>query len=160
VIWQGSVLAGKLKKVRDNAIAWSFSPDGSSLAVTKSTRINGPMSELWLMDTNGDDLRKLDDAGEGNAFGFVQWSPDGNRIAYLRYVRKSGEFRRSMESRDLKGGPPATLLSDNALRSLYWLQMGVYFTSLVKATEQERPATTGSRASTQPRALFQPHRNS
>jgi Tol biopolymer transport system component len=29
-----------------------------------------------------------------------------------------------MESRDLKGGPPATLLSDNTLRSLYWLKDG------------------------------------
>jgi DNA-binding winged helix-turn-helix (wHTH) protein/Tol biopolymer transport system component len=124
VIWQGSVLGGKLKKVRDNAIAWTFSPDGSSIVVTKASRANGPMSELWLMDTNGNDLRKLDDAGETNAFGFVQWSPDSNRIAYLRYGRKSGEFRRSMESRDLKGGPPVTLLSNNALRSLYWLRDG------------------------------------
>jgi eukaryotic-like serine/threonine-protein kinase len=123
-IWQGSVLAGKLKKLRDNAIAWSFSPDGSSVAVTKSTRINDPMSELWLMGADGNDLRKLDYAGEANGFGFVQWSPDGNRIAYIRYVQKLGEFRRSMESRDLKGSPPVTLLSDNALRSLYWLQDG------------------------------------
>ncbi|MBB5318793.1 winged helix-turn-helix domain-containing protein [Tunturibacter empetritectus] len=124
VIWQGSVLAGKLKKVRDNAIAWTLSPDGSSIVLTKATRINGPMSELWLMDTKGNDLRKLDDAGEANAFGFVQWSPDSDRIAYLRYAGKSGQFQISMETRELKGGPPVTLLSDNALRSLYWLQDG------------------------------------
>ena len=124
MIWQGSVMAGKLKKVRDNAIAWSFSPDGSSVAVTKSPRNNCPMTELWLMDAEGNDLRKLDDAGDNNGFGFVQWSPDSNRIAYIRDVRTSGEFRRLMESRDLKGSPPVTLLSDNALRGLYWLQDG------------------------------------
>ena len=91
---------------------------GSSVAITKATRSHGPMCELWLMDTNGDDLRKLDGAGETDGFGFVQWSPDSNRLAYLRYVRKHEDFRVSMESRDLKGGPPITLLSDNALRSL------------------------------------------
>jgi len=124
VIWQGSVLATRLEKVRENAIAWTFSPDGSSIVITKPTKNNGPMSEMWLMDTSGNDLRLLDKAGETNAFGFVQWSPDGSRIAYLRYARKSGEFQVSMESRDFKGGPSLVLLSDNALRSLYWLQDG------------------------------------
>jgi hypothetical protein len=60
----------------------------------------------------------LDDAGEANAFDFVQWSPDVSRIAYLRYARKSGEFQISMESRGFKGEPPVVLLSNNALRSL------------------------------------------
>jgi Tol biopolymer transport system component len=125
VIWQGSVVAGKLKRIRDNAIAWTISPDGSSIVLTKATQINGPMSQLWLIDSNGSDLRKFDDGGETNAFGFVQWSPDGHRLAYLKYVRKAtGEFQVSMESRDMKGGPPVTLLSDNALRSLYWLPDG------------------------------------
>lgn len=124
VIWRGSVLAARLEKVRENAIAWTFSPDSSSIVITKPTKNNGPMSEMWLMDTSGNDLRLLDNAGETNAFGFVQWSPDGNRIAYLRYARKSGEFQVSMESRDFKGGPSVVLLADNALRSLYWLQDG------------------------------------
>jgi eukaryotic-like serine/threonine-protein kinase len=124
VVLEGSVLARKLIKVRDNAIAWAVSPDSSSIIITKPTHGNGPMSELWLTSADGSDLRKLDDAGEANAFGSAQWSPDGRRFAYLRYVRKPGQFQLSVESRDLKGGVPVILLADDNLRGLYWLRDG------------------------------------
>ena len=91
-------MGGVLHRVREDAEAWAVSPDGSSAAATMADG-----HELWVMDTDGGNPRKLLDVGENDDVGNLQWSPDGTKLLYLkidenRYPRANGEFgtRRSM----------------------------------------------------------------
>jgi eukaryotic-like serine/threonine-protein kinase len=64
------------------------------------------------MRSEGEQGRRLFEAeGEDNIFG-GEWSPDGQRIGYLRLhqMRDKGEF--SIESRDLAGGSTTTAIRD------------------------------------------------
>ena len=113
------MVGGALRKVREDALAMSVSPDGATVAFTKAgTR------ELWLMGINGDAPRKLDDAGDHGNYWNVVWSPDGTRLLYIRNDWSGSDTRISMETRDLKGGRPITLLADSRVRSVYWLPDG------------------------------------
>jgi hypothetical protein len=56
------------------------------------------------MDSSGENARKLFESGDESAIGTVSWSPDGQRINYLR---DQGSEITSL-SRDLKGNPPTT----------------------------------------------------
>jgi eukaryotic-like serine/threonine-protein kinase len=119
VTWLGSVVGGTVRKVLEDALVMSVSPDGSDVAFTRvRTR------ELWLMGVNGEMPRKLADAGNRSRFWSVVWSPDGSRLLYIRNDWSKGDMRASIETRQLKGGPPRTLLSDDRLRNLYWLPDG------------------------------------
>ena len=53
-----SVLGGAPRKLRDNAFAWSVSPDGSSISFGTNKGKLGDR-ELWLMGPNGEQARKL-----------------------------------------------------------------------------------------------------
>jgi serine/threonine protein kinase len=119
ITWQGSVVSGTLRKVLDDALVMSVSPDGSTVAFTRVWR-----RELWLMGLNGERPRKLDDAGNKNSYWSVVWSPDGTRLLYMRNDWSKGDLRVTMETREFKGGPAKTLLSDGRLRNLYWLPDG------------------------------------
>jgi len=123
-IWMVSVLGEMPRKLRDNAGAYSVSPDGSAIAFGPNVGSGGPR-EIWLMDPDGEHARKLYDAeGDGAVVGLT-WAPDRRRVIYLR-TDKSGD---SLLSRDLKGGPPTTLspLSSSEtekVRDFSWLPDG------------------------------------
>jgi DNA-binding winged helix-turn-helix (wHTH) protein/Tol biopolymer transport system component len=117
--WQASVMGGVLRLVRDDAIAWAVSSDGSSIVFTTARG-----GEMWLLDVTGQSPRKLFDAGEHNYFTHAQWSPDGTRLLYIKHVSSAGRFLASMETRALNGGTAGRLLSDTRLRSLHWLRDG------------------------------------
>jgi serine/threonine protein kinase len=118
--WQGSVMGGELHKFRDDAEAWSVSPDSSSVAMTMSGR-----RELWVMGATGENPHKVLTVGEQSSVQNVQWSPDGTRLLYQKgdntedYVTPE-----SLEIKDLKSGRQYTLLSDPKLRDLHWLRDG------------------------------------
>ena len=104
-MWTTSLLGGVLREIRDDAAAESVSPDGSLIAFTSNLTKDGAR-EIWLMGSNGDQPRKLFDAGD-KTFSTFRWSPDGQRLAYVR-PNPPGLI---VESRDLKGGTPTTILS-------------------------------------------------
>jgi Tol biopolymer transport system component len=131
ITWQASVMGGAPHKVRDDAEARSISPDGSSVAATMADgkrsrpRITSRhelwrMRELWVMDTDGDNSRKLLDVGDVGNLGSVQWSPDGTKLLYL----KSDEHGTAIEMRDVKSSASHVVFSDPQLRDLYWLRDG------------------------------------
>jgi eukaryotic-like serine/threonine-protein kinase len=120
--WQASVLGGVLREVRGDAVAWSVSPDGSSIALTNGGRPYG--SEILSMGADGQNPRKLFEAPRQIVFSHVQWSPDGRRLLYLKHRQIPGHVGIDVESRDLTGGPPATVFSDPKLRELHWLPDG------------------------------------
>ena len=78
-IWKLSVPGGDAQKLREDAFAWSVSPDGSQIAFAAHEGRRGPR-EVWLMHPNGENARKLYETDEDSAIGPVTWSPDGQRI--------------------------------------------------------------------------------
>jgi len=126
-IWTVSLFGLVPRKLRDNASAWSISPDGKTIAFTDHSNFRQDPTEIWLMEANGDDARRLYVAEDDTSFNEVQWSPDGGRVAYLktRYVPE-GEVD-TIETRDLEGNPPTTVLSTsnpNELQHFKWLPDG------------------------------------
>jgi Tol biopolymer transport system component len=109
-IWAVPVTAGPPHKLRDDALAWTVSRDGSWVAFGANL---GRLyyRELWLMRPDGGEARRLYEVDENSAIGGAEFSPDGQRLAYPKW-HQSGKFEWHIESRDLKGGPPITAVSD------------------------------------------------
>src|SRR5215469_16003764 len=77
--------------------------NGLSIAATMpAERELWSMRELWVMDTQGGNARKLLDAGDLTSFESVQWSPDGTTLLFLR-DHENG-VRKSVEILDIKSG--------------------------------------------------------
>ena len=121
-IWMFSMLRGAPQKLRDNAVAWSVSPDGSSIAFGTNKGSLGER-EIWLMQPDGQQARKLFDTDEGSAIGGALWSPDGKRVLYVRTDGSGDTFL----TRDLKGGPATTVLAPSETKNIndgLWLPDG------------------------------------
>jgi Tol biopolymer transport system component len=117
-IWLVSVLSGPPHKLRDNAVAYSISPDGSSVAFGANTGQLGDR-EIWLMDPDGAHARKIFDTNEASAIDGLIWSRDGKR-ALLYKTEQSGV---TLLSRDLVGGAPITVLGSTEMsrvRGVLW----------------------------------------
>jgi Tol biopolymer transport system component/DNA-binding winged helix-turn-helix (wHTH) protein len=105
-IWSVPLLSGVPGKLRDDAEAYSVSPDGSLVAFGTNPGELG-YREIWLMDANGRQERKLYEADQKSAIGGLKWSPNGRRAIYFRFNDSQG----ALISRDLLGGSPTTLVS-------------------------------------------------
>jgi serine/threonine protein kinase/Tol biopolymer transport system component len=79
-VWLFSVLGAAPLHLRDNALSWSVSPDGNSIAFTNT----GPAGEeLWLMGPDGGQTRRLFEAAqEASMGGGFYFFPDGKRASY------------------------------------------------------------------------------
>jgi len=141
-LWVISMLGGAPREIREGVAAWSVSPDGSLIAFTSTPFA----SDIWVMGVNGEDPRKVViSEQEGESLNGVVWSPDSRRIAYERFRWASAGIRSSIESRDLKGGQPAVVLSDPQLAGaggLWWLTDGRLIYSLGEATPGFGPTDT------------------
>jgi Tol biopolymer transport system component/DNA-binding winged helix-turn-helix (wHTH) protein len=86
-MWSISVLGGNPRKLLENAEARSVSPDGSQIAFVRGEK----NQEIWLASSDGEQARKI--VGEpGDIFGSVAWSPDGRRLAFVRYRYHPGAY--------------------------------------------------------------------
>ena len=135
-IWVVSLLGGAPRKIRDNAVAYSVSPDGSSIAFGTKDGREGDR-EIWLMNPNGDQARKLYDTDEGSTVSGPVWSPDGRLIIYT----EGNLGGSSLISRDLKGGSTTTLFPSSTAELIFdylWLPDGRLIYSLME------PHTPGS----------------
>ena len=124
-VWEVSSLAGQPRKIREDAEAWSISPDGSMIAFSLSTgRLEA--RSLWIMGSSGERARKLFDVGEGDSVDRAQWSPDGRRLAYVRVHTTSQKSEVVIESRDLMGGDATVILSapEGWVQAYLWLPDG------------------------------------
>ncbi|MFY9844939.1 MAG: protein kinase [Terriglobales bacterium] len=127
-IWMFSVAGEKPRKIRDGAMAWSVSPDGSSIFFGTNKGKLGER-EAWVMDSNGDQAHKLYEADAKTAICCVGWSPDQERYTYV----STDDTGDTMMSRDRKGGPPAILFSPSDTKKMndfVWLHGGQLVYSL------------------------------
>jgi serine/threonine protein kinase len=122
--WVASALGGAPRKIHEDSVAESISPDGSLIAMTAKLGQPGGR-EIWLMDAAGENSRKLFDTDPQSWMRFVRWSPDGKRLAYVHVTEVPGKDW-TLESRDLTGGPPIAILAHaNAVSHDYaWLPSG------------------------------------
>jgi len=104
-VWTVSILGGAPRKLRDHAVSWSVSPDGSSVSFSTNKGLLGER-DLWLMGPDGGQANKLFEVTETNAICCLRFFPDSQRISYL----STGESGTSLLASDIQGGPVATLL--------------------------------------------------
>jgi eukaryotic-like serine/threonine-protein kinase len=124
-IWIFSVLGTVPRRIRDDALANSISPDGSAIAFTTNPGRFGDR-EIWLMGPDGANTRKVYDTDENSAFGGVAWSPNGKLITYSRIDSEGA----SLLSRDLKGGSPNIIFPPsigNQIFEYLWLPEGLIY---------------------------------
>jgi serine/threonine protein kinase len=121
-IWLVSLLGRPPRKLRDNAVAWSVSPDGALIAFgTNKGKFDD--REVWLMDGNGEQARKLYETGEDSSIGGLNWSPHGQRVIYV----KTDQSGATLLIRELQGGAPSTIFSPSQMKrvnDIRWLPDG------------------------------------
>ena len=118
--WTVSVMDGIPRKLRDDAAYVLASPDGSTIAFLRDNGREG-YREIWLMDVNGEHERKIYEVDEDTGLDIAGWSPDSRRLLYTRNHRSGDKVENILESRDLKGGPPTTAITDPRLWTCSWL---------------------------------------
>jgi len=91
-IWIVSVLGEPPHKVRDQGNAYAVSPDGSLIAFGMNPGRFGDR-EIWLMDSNGEHPRKLLESNSELGIDTFLWSPDGQRVSYIRHNDDFSEFK-------------------------------------------------------------------
>jgi len=125
-IWIFSRLGGTPpRKLRDHAVAWSVSPDGSWIAFGTNVGKLGLNRELWLMAPDGGQTRRLFEAEENGAIEFRLWSPDGQHGLSLKSDISGG----TVVSIGLHGEAPVTAFKPddvwgNARGDISWLPDG------------------------------------
>jgi serine/threonine protein kinase len=137
-IWAVSS-AGETRKLRDDSMAFSISGDGlwvtfgSNAGMFYDRHSFTAVNEIWLMRPDGTEPHKIYDADPNTLITEVTWSPNGQRIAYIK-MDNSGTVI-SIESRDLRGRLPTEILGASpmgVLRGFRWLPDGQIGYSLAK----------------------------
>ena len=124
-LWALSILGGSPRQLSDEGWSASVSPDGSQIVFLKGAGFAETGQEIWLMQVNGADRRKLISFSEGRIATPV-WSPDGRWIAYLKNkVGPDGE-QPWIEVFNLKQGTKKAVLAEPRLSGwgLLWLPDG------------------------------------
>jgi Tol biopolymer transport system component/DNA-binding winged helix-turn-helix (wHTH) protein len=123
-IWTVSVLGGQSpRELREDATGFEVSPDGKHVAFRNAT--SDYNREVWVMGIQGDNPRKILAVGGKESLYSVHWSPESQRLAYMRSHDADPISQLSIETCDLKGeNPTLVVAADPLLRSFYWLPEG------------------------------------
>jgi len=135
-LWSISVFGGSPRHLADDGAGGSVSPDGSHIAFQRSDFGR----EEWVMRSDGTEQVKVT-ADKSSWVGSPRWSPDGNRIAYIRMSQTYTARESSLEVNEWRKHNAQTILSESNLGpSLYWLPNG-FIVYTVGDTENQQGAS-------------------
>ena len=100
-IWLFSRLDEPPRRLRQHALAWSVSPDGTLISFGTNAGKFGER-ENWLMNSDGEQAHKLFDTDENSSIGGFVWSADSQRGFYVKTDPSGNTFL----SRDIHGNLP------------------------------------------------------
>ncbi|HET7443011.1 MAG TPA: protein kinase, partial [Terriglobales bacterium] len=124
-LWSFSILGGTPTQLADEGWGASVSPNGSKIAFLKSPSYSDTGGEIWLMDENGANQKKIGSAGENYLYASPTWSPDGRWIAYLKVQFSSFSSLGSIQTFDLEHDTSKLAFEDSQLDTgLSWLPDG------------------------------------
>jgi Tol biopolymer transport system component len=127
-LWSAQILGGTPRKLADDTTSGVVSPDGSSIAFLK-VPFRDAQREVWIMTAQGEAPHKIVTAGEQSGIAIVQWSPQGNRIAYF-LSDPDGTY---IDSCDLNGAGKTRILSDKTVIYFLWPAPGrIIFSRIVE----------------------------
>jgi eukaryotic-like serine/threonine-protein kinase len=114
------------RKLRDDGCIGAISPDGAWIAFGRTGHRSDQFgNEIWLMGPNGEQPHRVFEGDEHSRYDVVRWSPDGRRLVYMRTEEIADTPEAVVQSRDLQGGPPVTMLSSaENVADFYWLPGG------------------------------------
>jgi Tol biopolymer transport system component len=126
-LWAVSVIGeSPPRQLREGASGFGVSPDGKHIAFSL-LGVPGLHRDLWVMGSQGDNPQKVFSiSGENEGLRWVDWSPDGLRLVYIRIHRGADRFLFSLETCDLKGANRTTVVPDTdpILGGPLWLPEG------------------------------------
>ena len=126
--WTVSALGQSARELREGALGWDVSPDGTRITFSEGPSALQPR-ELWVMGSNGDNPQRVLALAENERLGIPYgiWSPDGQHLAYIKVQHTPETYESfSIETCDLNGANRTTMVSspDRPLESLCWLRDG------------------------------------
>jgi eukaryotic-like serine/threonine-protein kinase len=104
-MWTVSLLGQSARELREDALGWEVSRDGTHIVFTPAAP-SGYVREIWVMGSQGDTPQEVLALGENEWLSSIHWSPDGQRLAYIRWRQLSfamGSWGAAIETCDLKG---------------------------------------------------------
>jgi len=158
-VWIVSAAGGSPRKLRDNAVAYSVSPDGSLVSFGTGRGQEGER-EIWVMEPSGTQPRKIDAAAEGGFVSGLSWTPDGKRLIYA----KGDDSGSAVLNRDLQAAEAIPLFlvpKTKRVENLTYLSDGRLLYSLRDSADLPETCTSwtiqldshGGRVAGQPRQL-------
>jgi len=138
-IWILSRLAAEpARKIRDDGCVGNVSPDGAWIAFTKNGwRSDQFGNQIWLMGPDGEQQHPLFERDEHSRYEAIRWSPNGRRLTYVLTRENGDNLSALVQSRDLQGGTPVTILSSVSEGDFYWLPGGRLLQSLREPATQD-----------------------
>ena len=147
-IWILSLVGDAPRKFRDDGFAQAISPDGGMIAFTaartglgeRQGEFSGGFGDktIWIVGANGQSPKLLVQGDGSTGFMQVVWSPDGGRIAYLKFRQVADGLECAIENRDLQGGPPVVVHTGANLcqnrQGIWWSRDGGMIFSLAEAS--------------------------
>lgn len=133
-LWKVSILGGSPQEIVENARGGVVSPSGQKIAFLRTA---SEVFEIWAADNDGSNPKRIvEDAGPEDLRGIgtivthplysglisrLAWSPDGNRIAYIRgfvpaYADLATENRCALETVDTNDGTRNRVMESAQLR--------------------------------------------
>jgi DNA-binding winged helix-turn-helix (wHTH) protein/Tol biopolymer transport system component len=123
-LWKLSLLGGSPRMLMAGGFDGAVSPDGSRIAYVAEPESR----ELWSMDSDGANPRKIATAKPGGFLWTPAWSPDGQRIAYVESAGSAvipADLAFTLQTRDAGGADPQVVLRDTRLKpALCWAADG------------------------------------